>query len=396
MRTILHHARLVDANLDLADGQIILDQGIIQAVGPNIPSEAEQAIDASGMIIVPGFIEVHTHGGGGFNLHTTDVTEIQHYAHWVATTGVTGFLIAVVGVPEVLPEAQIQVAVEAIEKGQDIHGAQPLGIHLEGPYINVKRRGAHPPVWLRTPDEHETEHILQITHDHLRLITIAPELPGAEAMIRRLVEAGVRVSMGHTDSDYEQAQSAISYGITHVTHCFNAMRQLGHRAPGPIAAVAQAEQVQGELIADGIHVHPAMMDMLIRLLGPQRTVVITDAQACAGTTGEQSFEFAGQQARLIDGAARLADGGLAGSALTMNQALRNILQMTRVSLSEAVGMLTLNPARAIDLAHQKGRLHAGYDADILILDQSLQVQATICKGQVVFTTPAWRERFQDL
>src|SRR5437764_6323142 len=145
-------------------------------------------------------------------------------------------------------------------------GTEPLWIHLEGPYISVARRGAHQPSWLRMPNESETEQLLALTGKHLRLVTLAPELPGAPAMIRRLVDAGITVSMGHTDATYEQAQEAIRLGVTHVTHCFNSMRPLLHRSPGPLAAIARAEGVRGELIADGVHVLPAAMNALVKML----------------------------------------------------------------------------------------------------------------------------------
>lgn len=393
MQFTLRGARLVDATMDLGRSDITFSNTQIQAVG-YIDDNASNVIDASDAIITPGFIEVHTHGGGGFNLHTTEVEEINAYAQWVPSTGVTSFLTTVVGVPDSLPETQLITAASAVEQGR-LHAfvkqAEILGIYLEGPYLSEKRRGAHPPVWLRMPDKLETERVLALTKGYLRLITLAPELPGAPAMIQRMVEAGVTVSMGHSEATYEQAQEAIKQGVTHATHCFNAMRSLHHREPGPIAAIAQAEQVRGELIADGVHVHPAMMDMLVRILGSERTIAITDAQSCAGGP-EGPFEFAGQKARVVNGAAFLEDGTLTGSVLTMNVALRNIIEYTHVSLSQAVSMLTLNPARAVNVAERKGRLQAGHDADLLIFDQDLNLQATICRGQVVFATGAWKER----
>jgi N-acetylglucosamine-6-phosphate deacetylase len=395
MRFTLRDAHLIDATTDIARGAITIDATGIQAMGRSGDSVGEQddIIDASDMIVMPGFIDVHTHGGGGYNLHTTDAGEIRAYARWVPETGVTSFLIAVLGVPGSIPEQQLRAAVEVLN-GQ-VRGAEPLGIHLEGPYISVARRGAHQPSWLRMPDESETEQLLALTDGHLRLLTLAPELPGASAMIRRLVDAGITVSMGHTDATYEQAQQAIQLGITHVTHCFNAMRPLLHRAPGPLAALAQAAWVRGELIADGVHVHPAAMNALVKLLGPERTIVITDAVAGAGVPNA-SFHFAGQPAQVIRGAARLADGTITGSVLTMDQALRNVLQMTEVSLQQAVGMLTLNPAHAAQVSRRKGRLQVGYDADLLIFDHSLALQATICRGEVAFATDEWRERLSAL
>ena len=395
MRFTLRDAHLTDATTDIARGAITIDDKHIQAVkGPGDPSgEQGNIIDVTDMIVMPGFIDVHTHGGGGYNLHTREADEIRAYARWTPETGVTSFLIAIVGVPDSMPVQELRAAVEALN-GRTV-GAEPLGIHLEGPYISVARRGAHQPSWLRMPNDSETEQLLALTGKHLRLVTLAPELPGAPAMIRRLVDAGVTVSMGHTDATYEQAQEAIRLGVTHVTHCFNAMRPLLHRSPGPLAAIARAEGVRGELIADGVHVHPGAMNALVKLLGPERTIVITDALAAAGIS-QATFDFAGQPAQVIRGAARLSDGTITGSVLTMDQALRNVLQMTEVSLQEAVGMLTLNPAQAAQVSDRKGRLHVGYDADLLIFDSSLALQATICRGEIAFVTDAWRQRLSAL
>lgn len=395
MRFRLCGARLIDAAMDIARGSIIVDRERIEAIEYEDETTDDQhmIIDATDMIIMPGFIDVHTHGGGGYNLHTTRADEIRAFARWVPETGVTSFLIAVVGVPGSIPQQQLETAVAALTKPGA--GAEPLGIHLEGPYINVARRGAHPPAWLRMPEASETETLLALTAGYLRLITIAPELPGAEAMIRRLVEAGVTVSMGHTDATYEQAKEAIAQGVTHVTHCFNAMRPLLHRAPGPLAALAESNWVSGELIADGVHVEAPAMNALIKMLGPEHTIVITDALAGAGLA-DATFDFAGQPAHVIHGAAHLDDGTITGSVLTMDQALRNIVQMTDVSLQQAVGMLTANPARSAQVARRKGRLEAGYDADLAIFDRSLNLQATLCCGEVAFATDEWRERLSSL
>ncbi len=395
MRCTLRGGQLVDATTDLSPGDLTIDGTRIQFVGRGEPAGAAtgdtlgKVIDATGMILMPGFIDVHTHGGGGYNLQTTNAQEIQAYARWAPTTGVTSFLIAVVGAPDDLPEAQLRAAVTAVEGPQE--GARPLGIHLEGPYISQARRGAHPTAWLRAPSDTELERILSLTNGRLRIVTLAPELPGAETMIRRLVEAGVTVSIGHTDATYEQTLEAIALGVTHVTHCYNAMRPLHHRDPGPLGALAQAPQVYGEVIADGVHVHPAMLDILVKVFGPERTIVITDALAGAGY-GDLPFEFGGQAAQVIHGVARLADGTITGSVLTMEQALRNILEMTTVSLREAVGMLTRNPAHAARVADHKGLLRAGYDADLVVMDSSLTLQATFCCGELAYATESWRER----
>ena len=403
MRFMLRGARLVDASTDLAAGDVVVGDGALVAVGESMPgaaseseSEADMAtITVDDMIVTPGFLDAHTHGGGGFNLHTTDSAEIAAFAEWAPRTGLTSFLVAVVGVPDALPEAQIRAAVAACEQGDAGTGAEPVGIFLEGPYINLARRGAHMASWLRQPDLEEVNHVLDLAAGHLRLITVAPELPGAAPVIRRLVEAGVTVSIGHSDATYEQTLEAISIGVTHMTHCCNAMRPLYHRDPGPLGAVVRAPQVMGELIADGVHVHPAMAAIVEKIFGPERLIVITDAQPGAGKEGA-TFEFAGQPLHVERGAARLADGAIAGSVRTMDEALRKTLRMTGVTLPEAVGMLTRNPARAIHLDDRKGWLRPGYDADLLLFSSDLTLQATFCRGHLAYATDAWRARLAGL
>ncbi len=303
MHLTLRGARLVDAMGERPGASLVIDGARIAAVGPIVMG---RVVDAGGAIITPGVVDVHTHGGGGASLHTDDPDEIRSYARWAPRTGTNAFLAGVVGVPGGLPEAQLRAASAAAPAGE---GAELLGIHLEGPYINPARRGAHALAWLRQPDLAETERLFALAGGLLRLVTLAPELPGADGLIRRLAAAGVTVSVGHTDATYEQTRDAILLGITHATHCFNAMPPLHHRAPGPLGAIAEADGVRGELIADGVHVHPATLRIYIRALGPERTIIVTDALACAGLR-DAVFSFGGQRAEVRDGVAKLADGTL--------------------------------------------------------------------------------------
>lgn len=388
----LDQARLIDAAGERR-GRLVIAGGKIITAGESEDPPIGRVLDTSGLTVTPAFIDVHTHGGGGFNLHTTDPREINRYAEWVPSTGVGSFLITIVGTPGGLPEAEIRAAVSAIEAGGS--GAEPLGIHLEGPYLNKGRRGTHDSAWLRLPDPGETERLLEIAGKHLRLITLAPELPGAGALIDRLVEAGVTVSIGHTVASYDETQAAISRGVRHATHCFNAMPPLHHRAPGPLGAILEAPEVRGELIGDGVHVHPAAMRMLIRALGPDRTIIITDALAAAGMS-DISFTFNGQEAHIEGGVARLSDGTMTGSILTMDQALRNLTALGEVSEADTIRMLTINPAQAAQVGDRKGLLQPGCDADLVLLDDQQTVHATFCHGALAYLSDTLRNRWGDL
>jgi len=393
MRYTLAGALVIDNRQRRSECQVVIEGTRIEAIGHEV-APAGAVIDARDALVVPGFIDVHTHGGGGFALHTENPDEIEGYARWAPRSGTTAFLVAVVGVPGGLPEPQLLAAVEAIDRHRG--GAQPVGIHLEGPYINPKRRGAHHLSWLRRPDVGEIERVLELSRGWLRLATLAPELPGADLLIRQLVDAGVTVSIGHTDATYEQARRAIALGIRHATHCFNAMPPLLHRAPGPLGAIIEVEDVTGELVGDCIHVLPPAMRALIRALGPDRTVVVTDAQPAAGLPEGATFSFGGLTARVVGGVARLSDGTIAGSVVTMDQALRNLVEQVGVALEDAVAMLTANPARVAGVAARKGQLRPGYDADLVVLDRDLRVHATICRGRVAFATYDWRQRLAGL
>ncbi|MEJ7762191.1 MAG: N-acetylglucosamine-6-phosphate deacetylase [Thermomicrobiales bacterium] len=389
----LRTTRLIDADGE-RPGVVGIDAGILRLLPPDMasPGTDDETIDLGDAPLVPGYVDVHVHGGGGFALHTTDPHEIAAFARWAPRTGVTSFLIAVVGVEDGLPEAQLRTAAAVVADPPP--GAEAIGIHLEGPFMEPSRRGAHPLAWLRTPSPAATDAILAAAGDALRLVTLAPELPGAGDLIDALVARGITASAGHTAADEAQTEVAFARGVTHVTHCFNAMPPMLHRAPGPTGALVASPHVRGELIADGVHVHEAAARLLARALGPDRLVLITDALPAAGM-GDGPFLLGSQPFRVERGVARMADGALAGSTMTMDAAVPRAMAWG-FDLAAAVTMATRTPARAVGLDRRKGVLRDGFDADLVILAPDLSVAATICRGRLAHVVPGWADRLAVL
>jgi N-acetylglucosamine-6-phosphate deacetylase len=272
--------------------------------------------------------------------------------------------------------------VQALKDG--VPGAEPLGIHLEGPYLNREKKGAFNPAWLRLPSIDEAEAILAAGQGWIRQMTLAPELPGAERIAMRFHEAGVVVSMGHTNSDYDTASAALRGSYTHVTHTFNAQSSFHHREPGAFGAIMASDRVTAELIADTVHAHPAAMKILVRCLGTDRIALITDAMAGAGLQ-DGMYNLVGQAVTVKAGHATLSNGTLAGSTALMNQCVRNINQQVGVPLKNAVKMATLVPAQAMGFEGHLGSLHVGKDACLAVIDRDVNVRMTIVRGKVVYT-----------
>jgi N-acetylglucosamine-6-phosphate deacetylase len=364
---------------------VISDEGRIAYIGPmeDVPRVDGLRMDLRGRIVVPGFIDVHVHGGNGttFGMPGRIEEDLRACSEWVSSTGVTGFLCSIAA-----PDAKALVQIvgtlaDVLDAG--VPGAEALGLHLEGPFISEEKKGAFNPAWLRPPAMEETEAVLKAGRGWIRQVSLAPELPGAQEVAACFRGAGVVVSLGHTNTDYTTASSALRGNFTHVTHTFNAQRGFHHREPGVFGAVMGSDEVTAELIADNIHVHPGAMKMLIRCLGTDRVVLITDAMAAAGLT-DGEYELVGHTVTVKDGQARLADGTLAGSTATLNQCLRNVNQKVGVPLLEAVKMASLNPARAMGFANRLGSLAVGKDASLAVIDEEVKVYLTMVKGKIVY------------
>jgi N-acetylglucosamine-6-phosphate deacetylase len=264
-----------------------------------------------------------------------------------------------------------------------VTGAQVLGAHMEGPYINTQKCGAQDPTKIRLPDLVEARRFLDT--GAVRLITLAPELAGATALLDECVDRGIRVSIGHTGATFEQAVDAVNRGARHMTHTFNAMPPLHHRHPGPIAAAMTMPELLAELIADNVHVHPAILAAALKAKGPEGIVLVTDALRPTGLPSG-SFTIGGRPVSVSDGAVRLSDGTLAGSVLTMDQALRNLIRASGRSMLELWPTVSRNGALAAGVADTKGEIAAGMDADLVVVDADVQVRLTVVQGRVAYTS----------
>ncbi|MBI2873636.1 MAG: N-acetylglucosamine-6-phosphate deacetylase [Firmicutes bacterium] len=342
--------------------------------------------------LAPGFIDLHVHGGGGADFADGDPEGTAVAAHVHARHGTTGLLATIM----TLPGDGIVRALRALRalKDDPPRGAAVLGFHLEGPFLNPEFRGAHPPRDLRAPSIASMEAWLGESDRRsdqepdpywCRQVTLAPELDGASDLIRFLAGRGVVVSAGHTGCTYERLRTAAGEGLKHVTHLFNAMRGLDHREPGPVGGALTLPGLTVELIADGIHVHPAVLALAAAARGPQGIVLVTDAVRAAGMP-DGRYRFGAEWITACEGLVRLEDGRLAGSTLTMAGAVRNMVKMAGVPLPSAVAMASLNPARVHGLQDRKGSIEIGKDADLVLLDRDLQVLGTIVEGDFVHET----------
>jgi N-acetylglucosamine-6-phosphate deacetylase len=381
----LVNARVLTPDEEFPRATVILQEGRIAAMGEGLPAPtAAQVMDLDGLTLAPGFIDIHVHGGGGYSLMTEDREEINSYARWVVSKGVTAFLLTLAAAGRSQIERWLATAASA---GEGVPGgACPLGVYLEGPFVNPKRRASFPAESLRPPDVSELLAHVRTARGRLKLIALAPELTGARELIAAARDQGLVVSIGHTDATYEETLEAISLGVTQATHCFNAMRPFHHRDPGCLGAILASPQIAAELIADGIHVHPGAMALLLRAKGPQRTILVTDGVAPAGR-GPGTYSLAGRRIEVAGGMATLADGTLAGSVTTIDQMVRNLVRLGLASLQEALRMASLNPATALALEGDKGRIAPGFDADLVALDEGLEVAMTFVGGELAYCQP---------
>lgn len=362
-------------------GWLLTHQQRIEAIGfgpaPSIPDA--QTINAQGRSLMPGFIDIHVHGGAGFEAMDATPDALQAMAAFYATHGVTSFL----ATTWTDSRQRIDAALATIcaQQGQMPKGATLLGAHLEGPYLNPEKCGAQSTVHIRRADMDEARAWLD--SGCVRLVALAPEFPENQRLIGECVRRGLAVSAAHTNATYAHMRQAMNWGLSLTTHTFNAMTGLHHREPGVVGAALSMPELRCELIADTIHVHPTAMNILYRAKGPQGVILITDAIRGAGMP-DGDYPVDERTITVHGGTATLPNGTLAGSIITMERALYHFMQATGEPLHALWQVSSLNAARTIGVAHRKGSLEVGKDADLVLVDEAITVYLTIAEGRIVY------------
>jgi N-acetylglucosamine-6-phosphate deacetylase len=382
---VIHADRAFTPYEEIPDAMVVIHGSKIAAIGPRGKVELPRGIpefNAAGKTVVPGFVDVHIHGAGGHDVMEGTRAALEIISATVAARGTTSLVATTVTASEKETSASVAGIAHFILNTSQYPArelsAEILGIHFEGPFISPARRGVHPAKWIAAPSVELLEQFLREARGTALILTLAPELPGALDLISAARKAGLVVSLGHTDATYEQAQAAIEKGATHAAHVYNAMRPFSHRGTGVIGAVLTSPKVSAELIADGVHVDEAAMRMLLELKTPERVILVSDGMSATGMP-DGKYQLGMFEVKVSGGVARNAEGKLAGSTLTLDRALRNMVALG-VPLSSALRMVTANPARQVGLGARKGVLAPGADADLVLLDEKLEVAGVMTRG----------------
>lgn len=361
---------------------VLIDDAKITAVSSRIETELPfdaRHLDYPDLVLAPGFIDIHIHGGSGHDVMEADDSALAAVEARMAKHGVTSYLPTTVTAPENRILRALEHLGKAITQNESTRRSRPLGVHLEGPFISHARRGVHPPENLVQPSKELFRKYWDASAGTIRVMTIAPELPGAAGTITEARQLNVHSSIGHSDATYSQALQGIKAGADHATHTFNAMRPLDHREPGILGAVLSDDRLTADLIADGVHVDPSIVKLFLQAKGPERAILITDAISATGMPdgiyklGSFEVEVRGDRCEY--------QGRLAGSVLTLDRAVRNVMSFAGWKLQEAIRLATFNPARMLGITSQKGIVAPGSDADLVLLSAQGHIVQTIIAGE---------------
>ncbi|MFI7011508.1 N-acetylglucosamine-6-phosphate deacetylase [Streptomyces sp. NPDC050145] len=367
---VLAGARVVLPTGTVTDGRVVVDGTRTAGVTP----DGAETLDLSGHWVVPGFVDMHNHGGGGASFTSGTVDEVLKGVHTHRLHGTTTVVASLVTGEVDFLTRRAGILSELAEQGEI------AGIHFEGPFISPCRKGAHDETLLRDPDPAEVRKLIDAARGQARMVTLATELPGGIDSVRLLAEHGVIAAIGHTDATYEQTVEAIDAGATVATHLYNAMPGLGHRAPGPIAALLEDERITVELINDGTHLHPAALELAFHHKGGEKVAFITDAMDAAGF-GDGRYMLGPLEVEVKDSVARLVEGNsIAGSTLTLDRAFKRAATIDRIPVEDVVRAISANPAQLLGVYDRVGSLEPGKDADLVVLDEAFDLKGVMRKG----------------
>ena len=359
---------------------ILVKDGRIKCISGKIKAKGIPVLDCRGKIAVPGFIDVHVQGAGGVDIFDGTLLAFKKISKALASSGTTSYLATTALTPDTKQEHLRAIA--DFLKYSNNEGAEMLGTHLEGPFINIKKKGMIRSDGIMRTSNKIMEIIEEASEGTLKMMTIAPELRGALSLIKRLKKSGVVASAGHTMASYEEAKAGIKAGISHATHLFNAMPSLHHRAPGVLGAIAEDKNVTVQVIADGIHLHPSVLRLIYKIFGADRICLITDGLSSLGL-GDGEYIYHGIKYKNIKGTCYYYNGTLVGTALPLNLAAKRMMDYTGAAFEEIVSMLSTVPAKVLGKKN-KGRISTGKDADIAIVDGKFNVYTVIVEGKIAF------------
>ncbi|MDR7238863.1 N-acetylglucosamine-6-phosphate deacetylase [Neobacillus drentensis] len=387
-RFVLKGKNIYTGNRVIESGFLLIEDGVITSIGTDVEFnrldlQGGEVIEVDATCsIIPGMIDMHIHGAAGSEVMDATPQALDIMTANLPSEGTTSFLATT------LTEAEDSIK-RALHNVGEFMRAQPtgqaeiLGIHLEGPFISPSRPGAQSQENIICPDLEKFAEFQRIADHHILQVTMAPERPGGMELVRYLSSHGVVVSIGHSNATSDEVQKAIEAGAKQVTHLFNAMSPIHHRDPGVAGSALMADALKCELIVDGIHIHPAVVHMAFRLKGSEGLILVTDAIR-AKCLGEGSYRLGNQTVQVRNGRALLEDGTLAGSILTMKESIKNTLTFTGCTLEDIVFMSSINPAKQLNLFHRKGSLETGKDADVVVLNEHMDVLMTLCRGKVAY------------
>lgn len=381
MITHIVNGTLLTPEKIIPKGPLVIKDEVINYVG--YPEErtlllADRVINAAGMWITPGLIDIHTHGADGHDTMDATKEAIEGFSTFLAQHGVTSFLPTTI----TATKHDIQAAIDNVtQAAADVTGAKIMGIHLEGPYLNTAHKGAQPEALIRKadPDEYKA----WVDHDLVKLMTVAPEMDGVLDLIEAGQRNGLEFAVGHSGATYEVMQEAANRGLRQATHTFNGMLGLHHRRPGTVGSVLVDDRIYAQVIADGVHLHPAIIQLIVKAKGIHKTILISDSIRAAGLA-DGEYDLGGQSVRVEQSIARISSGSLAGSTLTLDAAIRNIMDFTSLSFMEVLPMATSVPAEAMGWKDQVGVLRAGARADVVCFDADIVPRFVFVAGELIY------------